>query len=131
MILPNSGVAKKNWWLLYASTVWSLYTKKKHSSNQTEMVQRKAARWVSNNFSPYDSVSAMLSNLSWRSIEYPIMTPDSRYHGLIAVPMPSYFEHPETSVCSKILDHIIHSQIMRHLEINNVDLERSGHARAS
>ena len=32
------------------------------------MVQRRAARWVSNSY--YDSVSAMLCNLGWRSHEY-------------------------------------------------------------
>ena len=55
------------------------------------MAQRRAARWVSNSYSSYDSVSAMLSNLGWRSLEY--RRYDSRLqYGLVAVPMPSYFE---------------------------------------
>ena len=33
------------------------------------MVQRRAARWVKNNYSTYDSVSTMLDNLGWRSLE--------------------------------------------------------------
>ena len=51
----------------YASIVWSPYTKK--NIDQIEMVQRRAARWVTNRYSSYDSVSAMLSNLGWRSLE--------------------------------------------------------------
>ena len=52
----------------YASIAWIPYTKK--NIHQIEMVQRRSARWVSNNYSPYASVSAMLSNLDWRSLEY-------------------------------------------------------------
>ena len=47
----------------YASTVWNPYTKQK--IQKIEMVQRRAARcrWLSNSYSYYDSVPAMLSNL--------------------------------------------------------------------
>ena len=31
-----------------------------------EMIQRRAARWVTGNFSSYDSVSNMLCELGWR-----------------------------------------------------------------
>ena len=73
----------------YASTVWSPYTK-----------QRRATRWVSNSYSSYDSVSAMLSNLGWRSLEH--RRYDSRLatffkmqNRLVAVSnMPSYFKRP-------------------------------------
>ena len=54
--------------LEYASTVWSPHTDKNIES--IEMVQRRAAQWVSNQYSLYDSVTAMLSNLGWRSLEY-------------------------------------------------------------
>ena len=81
----------------YASTVWSPYTKQ--NIQKIEMVQRRAARWVSNSYSSYDSVSAMLSNLGWRSLEY--RRSDSHLamfykiqYGLVAVSMPSYFERP-------------------------------------
>ena len=47
----------------------------------------------------YDGVSAMLSDMGWRFLEY--HRHDARlamafkiYHGIVAVPMPSYFEHP-------------------------------------
>ena len=64
-----------------------------------EMVQTRAAWWVTNRYS-YDSVSAMLGNLGWRSLEN--RRYDSRLtmfykiqYGLVAVPMPSYFERPK------------------------------------
>ena len=64
------------------------------------MVQRRAARWVSNQYSSYDSVTAMLSNLGWCTLEY--RRYDSRLamfnkiqYGLVAVQMPSYFERPK------------------------------------
>ena len=82
----------------YASTVWSPYTKK--NIDQIEMVQRRAAWRVTNRYSSYDSVSAMLGNLGWRSLEN--RRYDSRLvmfykiqYGLVAVPMPSYFERPK------------------------------------
>ena len=37
----------------YASSVWSPYTKQ----SKLEMIQRTAARWVKNNYSPYESES--------------------------------------------------------------------------
>ena len=51
----------------YASTIWSPHTKQ--NTQKIEMVQRRAARWVENNYSTYDSVSTMLDNLGWRSLE--------------------------------------------------------------
>ena len=64
------------------------------------MVQRRAARWVSNDYSTYSSVTEMMSNLGWRSLE------NRRYdarllmfykivYGLVAIPVPSCFERPE------------------------------------
>ena len=46
----------------YASSIWNPYTKQ--NINKIEMIQRRAARWVKNNYSPYDSVSNMLDGLS-------------------------------------------------------------------
>ena len=48
--------------------MWSPYIKQ--NIQKIEMVQRNAARWVSKSYSYYDSVSAMLSNLGWRSLGY-------------------------------------------------------------
>ena len=49
----------------YGSVVWSPYTKENKA--KIEMVQRRAARWVSNDYSTYSSVTEMMSNLGWRS----------------------------------------------------------------
>ena len=51
----------------YASAVWSPYTKE--NINKIEKVQRRAARWVSNDYSSYSSITDMLSSLGWRSLE--------------------------------------------------------------
>ena len=82
----------------YASAVWSPYTKE--NINKIEKVQRRAARWVSNDYSSYSSVTDMLSNLGWRSLENRRI--DTRLamfykivYCLVAIPLQSYFEHPE------------------------------------
>ena len=82
----------------YGSAVWSPYTKE--NKDKIEMVQRRAAKWVSNDYSTYSSVTEMMSNLGWRSLE------NRRYdtrllmvykivYGLVAIPVPSYFERPD------------------------------------
>ena len=50
----------------YASTVWSPFTKV--NSDKVEMIQKCAARWVTSNYSPYESVTGMMQDLSWRSL---------------------------------------------------------------
>ena len=52
--------------LEYASAVWSPYTK---NIGKIEKIQRKAARWVLNDYSTYSSVTDTLSNLGLRSLE--------------------------------------------------------------
>ena len=56
----------------YASSVWSFHTKQ--NIIKIEMTQRRVARWVKKkkkkkNYSPYESVSNMLDDLGWRSLE--------------------------------------------------------------
>ena len=57
---------------------------------------------MSNDYSTYSSVTEMMSNLGWRSLE------NRRYdahvlmfykivYGLVAIPVPSYFERPEVN----------------------------------
>ena len=81
----------------YASNVWSPSTK--INIDKTEMTQRRAARWVKSNYSSYDSVTEMLHDLGWRSLEQRqldarlIMFYKSVY-GLVAIQLPSYLEHP-------------------------------------
>ena len=84
--------------LLKKSTLFLKTPRTDKHIDQIEMVQRRAARWVSNRYSSYDSVSAMLGNLGWRSLEY--RRYDSRLamfykiqYGLVAITMP-YFEDP-------------------------------------
>lgn len=81
----------------YASTVWSPFTKQ--NIQKVEMLQRRAARWVTNRYSSYDSVTEMLSDLGWRSLEN--RRNDARLamfykitYGLVAVSVPTYFERP-------------------------------------
>ena len=50
----------------YASPVWSPHTKE--NIKKIEMIQRRAAKWVTGNFSPYDCVSNMLCELGWRAL---------------------------------------------------------------
>jgi ribonucleases P/MRP protein subunit RPP40 len=50
----------------YCATVWDPHTKK--LCNKVEMVQRRAARFVSNRWGYKDSVTDMLNNLKWTSL---------------------------------------------------------------
>ena len=79
----------------YGSEVWSPYMK--GNKDKIKMVQRKAARLVTNDYSTYNSATKMMSNLGWRSLE------NRRYdahllmfykivYGLVAIPVLSYFE---------------------------------------
>ena len=91
---PQRAAANK---LEYASTVWNPHTNK--SKAAIEMVKKRAARWVSNKYFSYASVTAMLRKLDWHSLKY------RRYDlrlamfykiqsDIVAVQMPSYFERP-------------------------------------
>ena len=84
--------------LEYSSPVLSPHTKS--NKHKIEMVQRTAARWTLCRFSSYDSVSDMLGDLGWRSLDdkrtgsrlclfYKIV------HGLVAVPLPPYVVHTQ------------------------------------
>ena len=79
----------------YASPVWSPHTK----DDKLEMTQRRAARWMKNKFSNYDSVTDMLSERGWRSLECRRI--DARMimfykivYGYVAIDLPTYFEKP-------------------------------------
>ena len=52
----------------YACTIWAPHTQKDIAT--IESVQRRAARFVCNNYSPYASVNAMLAYLQWPSLEH-------------------------------------------------------------
>ena len=79
--------------LEYAATVWDpRISKQKHS---LEMIQRRAARWVTNRHHNTSSVTDMLHTLGWTSLEHRRAT--SRlcmlfqiYHGSIGIPHDPY-----------------------------------------
>ncbi|MCG8045233.1 MAG: hypothetical protein JAY66_06065 [Candidatus Thiodiazotropha taylori] len=79
--------------LEYAAPVWDPYIQE--DIKRVEMVQRRAARWVLNDFSTYTSVSDLLGRLGWRTLEQ--RRADSRLvlfykivYGLVAIPLPTY-----------------------------------------
>ena len=51
----------------YAAVVWDPYYQT--DIQQLEKVQRRAARWVLNDFSRYSSITNMLQQLSWLSLQ--------------------------------------------------------------
>ena len=60
-----------------------------------ESVQRRAARWVLGDYSPYSSVTDMIGKLGWRTLEQ--RRTDSRLilfykiiYGYVVIPLPSY-----------------------------------------
>ena len=81
--------------LEYASPVWSTYTQP--NINKVEAVQHRTARWVTNDYSSYSSVTQMINSLGRRSLEqrradmclilfYKIV------YGLVAIPLPTYIQ---------------------------------------
>ena len=81
--------------LEYASPVWSPHTDT--NVNLIETVQRRAARWVTHNYSSYSSVTQMINTLGWRSLEQ--RRADARLlmfykivHGLVEIPLPTYIQ---------------------------------------
>ena len=79
--------------LEYAAPVWDPHTQ--DDINKIEMVQRRAAQWVLNDYSPYSSVSDMLEKLNGRTLEQ--LRADSQLvlfykiiYGYVAVPLPTY-----------------------------------------
>ena len=53
--------------LEYSSTIWSPYTK--DYINKIEMVQRRAARYVTSRYRRTSSVTSMIEHLEWESLE--------------------------------------------------------------
>ena len=82
--------------LEYASAVWDPHNKGRIS--QIEQVQGRAARWTVNNFERQASVTRIVQDLGWRTLDqrradahlclfYKIV------HGLVAVPLPEYIQY--------------------------------------
>ena len=79
----------------YASSVWNPYTQT--NINKIEVVQRRAARWVTNDYSSYSSATQMINTLGWRSLEQ--RRDDARLiifykivYGLVEISLPPYIQ---------------------------------------
>ena len=82
--------------LEYASAVWDPHNKGQIS--QIEQVQRRAARWTVNNFDRQASVTRIVQDLGWHTLDQ--RWADARLclfykivHGLVAVPLPDYIQY--------------------------------------
>ena len=85
--------------LEYCSTVWSPYT---HEYIQKlEMVQRKAARYVTNRYPNASSVTSMLNHLDWESLEarwtkHQLIMFFKIVHGLVDIPLEANLKPAST-----------------------------------
>ena len=73
----------------YSATVWDPHTSA--TINKLEAVQRRAARFVSSDYSPTSSVTSMLDRLGWESLEQrrqkaKVVMMYRIVHSLIAIP---------------------------------------------
>jgi len=80
--------------LEYASTVWDPYTIK--DSDQLEKVQRSAAQWVCSNYDWKYSVTSLLENLQWPTLEHRrkvanLITLYKSIYNLTALKIPPYY----------------------------------------
>ena len=100
--------------LEYAAPIWDPYTKEK--TLQLEKIQRRAARWTTSNYDYRSSVTSMLDQLSWRTLEQ--RRADARLclfykmiHGIVAVPLPDYVQptHRVSRYCHSMTFRQIHT----------------------
>ena len=85
--------------LEYCSTVWSPYTHK--YVHKLEMVQRRAARYVTNRYHNNSSVTSMLDHLDWESLEarrtkHRLIMFFKIVHGLVDIPSDAYLTPAST-----------------------------------
>ena len=84
----------------YAATVWSPYTQK--DIDMVEQVQRRAARFIFNNYSRLASVSEMLTDLNWATLthsrkEQKAVMLYKIVHHLVDIPASNYLTPTTTS----------------------------------
>ena len=101
--------------LEYAAPIWDPYTKEK--TLQLEKIQRRAARcWTTSNYDYRSSVTSMLDQPSWRTLEQ--RRADARLclfykmvHGIVAVPLPDYVQptHRVSRYCHSMTFRQIHT----------------------
>jgi hypothetical protein len=80
--------------LEYCSTVWDPHHQKR--IHQIEMVQRRAARYVTRRYHNTSSVTSMLGDLGWETLETRrakcrLCFMYKMVHGLVAIPATNYF----------------------------------------
>ena len=79
----------------YAACVWDPY--QKYLTNNIEKIQRRAARWVLSDYRQQSSVTNMLHQLQWPSLQQRRYTSRlSQFHKIVhhhttAINIPSYF----------------------------------------
>ena len=103
--------------LEYALAVLDPHTKVRIS--QIEQVQGRAARWTASYFDKQSSVTEMVKQLGWRSLE--LRRADARLclfnkviHGLVAVPLPDYIHY------SNRISRYCHSMTFRQVSTSTV-----------
>ncbi|MCG8078889.1 MAG: hypothetical protein JAY75_21955, partial [Candidatus Thiodiazotropha taylori] len=89
--------------LEYCATVWSQHTKT--NINKVEVVQRRAARYVTNRYRNTSSVTNMLEHLEWESLatrrtKMKLTMLFRIIHGLVAIPAEDYLT-PATSTSTR------------------------------
>ena len=73
------------------SPVWSPYTQA--NINKVEAVHRRAARWVTNDYSSYSSVTQMINSLGWRSLEHARLIMFYKIvNGYVEIHLPTYIQ---------------------------------------
>ena len=100
--------------LEYASAVWD-----PHSdvlTDKLEMVQRRAARWTLHDYARTTSVTALLSQLNWQTLEERrsvarLCLFHKIVNGLVAVPLPEYIQptHRISRYCHSMTFRQIHT----------------------
>ena len=85
--------------LVYCSSVWSPHHK--NQIHKIEMVQRRAARYTTNRFRNTSSVSSMIDQLQWESLEsrrskIQLTLFFKVIHNLIDIPPANYLTHSTT-----------------------------------
>ena len=81
--------------LEYSAVVWDPHLKK--DTEQLEAIQRRAARFVHNDYSKYSSVTQMLRDLKWQPLadrrrDQRLILLYKIVNGLVAIPTDSMFE---------------------------------------
>ena len=98
--------------LEYCCSVWSPYTQ--DYINKLEMVQRRAARYVTNRYRNTSSVTFMLEHLEWETLEarrakYQLTKMFKIIHGLVDIPADDHL----TAASTRTRAH--HSHKFRHI----------------